>query len=143
MTKTLSRLLDANINRALEGLRVCEDIIRFALNDKDTTKRFKDLRHEFFDCMGNGSFDYLQIIKQRDAVKDVGKGSTDGELSRKGIEGIFFANSLRVKESFRVAEEVLKIVDVEKTGIVKSLRFKLYTLEKDAAKKLETLRHRR
>ena len=143
MIKKLSRVVDANINRTLEGLRVCEDITRFTLNDKNTTRRFKALRHEFFDCLGNGSFDYLKIIKHRDSLKDVGKESTSSELSRKGIEGIFFANSLRVKESLRVLEETFKLIDAKKTGDIKSLRFKLYTLEKDAAKKLETLRNSR
>lgn len=139
MLNKLNRLLDANINRCMEGLRVCEDISRFAINDKNTTKRFKAFRHKFFNCLGNGSFDYFRILRDRDSRFDVGKESLDSELTRKGIDDIFFANSRRAKESLRVLEELFKLIDIKASGDLKALRFELYTLEKDAAKKLETL----
>ena len=41
----LLRIIDANLNRAREGLRVCEDISRFALGDKTATRALKSIRH--------------------------------------------------------------------------------------------------
>ena len=41
----LFRIIDANYNRAKEGLRVCEDIARFILNDKALSAGFKRARH--------------------------------------------------------------------------------------------------
>ncbi|MEE9401124.1 MAG: thiamine phosphate synthase, partial [Dehalococcoidia bacterium] len=40
------RILDANLNRIGEGLRLLEDISRFTLNDSDLSEQLKALRHE-------------------------------------------------------------------------------------------------
>ena len=40
------RIIDANLNRAAEGLRVLEDIARLGLNDASLSERLKTLRHE-------------------------------------------------------------------------------------------------
>ncbi|MEW6171224.1 MAG: thiamine-phosphate pyrophosphorylase, partial [Candidatus Omnitrophota bacterium] len=44
--KALYRIIDANLNRTREGLRVCEEILRFVLNDKKTTLEFKKIRQQ-------------------------------------------------------------------------------------------------
>ncbi len=56
------RVLDANINRAKEGLRTCEDTARFILNDETLAKKFKKLRH-----------DITGITKERSEERRVGK----------------------------------------------------------------------
>ena len=40
------RLIDANLNRAREGIRVIESVARFILNDADLSKSLKAMRHE-------------------------------------------------------------------------------------------------
>ena len=40
------RILDAEANRATEGLRVVEDYVRFVLDDRHLTKLAKELRHD-------------------------------------------------------------------------------------------------
>ena len=40
------RVIDVNLNRSREGLRVCEEVARFILNNKSITARFKALRHD-------------------------------------------------------------------------------------------------
>ena len=40
------RMIDANVNRTTEGLRVAEDIVRFVLDDEKLTSRLKHIRHE-------------------------------------------------------------------------------------------------
>lgn len=43
--RKLSRIVDANFNRAKEGLRVCEDICRYGFDLKKETRQLKDIRH--------------------------------------------------------------------------------------------------
>ena len=43
--KKLLRMIDANFNRAKEGIRVSEDIARFVLDDKSLAASFKKMRH--------------------------------------------------------------------------------------------------
>ena len=48
--KTISqdtlRIIDANLNRTGEGLRVLEETARLSLNDAALTQRLKNLRHD-------------------------------------------------------------------------------------------------
>ena len=44
--RDLLRIVDANLNRSREGLRVCEEVVRFALEDARLTSEFKTLRHK-------------------------------------------------------------------------------------------------
>ena len=46
MTGAALRILDANLNRAREALRVLEDYARFALDDAQISASVKALRHE-------------------------------------------------------------------------------------------------
>ncbi len=50
MTSNLSepklfRLVDANLNRLKEGIRVIEDINRYIYDDQNITSKLKSLRH--------------------------------------------------------------------------------------------------
>ncbi|MFQ5925353.1 MAG: thiamine phosphate synthase, partial [Dehalococcoidia bacterium] len=40
------RLIDANLNRISEGLRLLEDVARFLVNDAALSEQLKSLRHE-------------------------------------------------------------------------------------------------
>src|SRR5439155_19014529 len=51
MNPAVLRLLDANANRAREGLRVIEDYTRFVLNDGQLSAELKDNRHELSDVL--------------------------------------------------------------------------------------------
>ena len=50
MDSKLLRLLDANANRAREGLRVVEDYVRFMLDNRGLAADLKDIRHELADA---------------------------------------------------------------------------------------------
>ena len=131
-TKAL-RLIDANFNRAKEGLRVCEDICRFVHNNKNLTKRFKTLRHQLTEAVG--SLKIIEIMKARDIERDIGKTSIPGELKRKNTTDIFYANSQRAKESIRVLEEFAKLLNIQVSARLKKLRYTMYVLEKEFIKK--------
>jgi len=123
------RIIDANFNRAKEGLRVCEDISRFFYNKKNVTRKYKNARHELTEaiaCLG-----LEKIIQARDIQGDIGKKSSPSEFYRAKTKDVFYANAQRVKESLRVLEEVTKLIDMKVAQDVKALRYKVYALEKN------------
>ena len=132
--KNLFRIIDVNINRAREGLRVCEDICRFFYNEKSVTQKYKNIRHILTEILFQ--LDINAFVKARDAVKDVGKISSKSEMQRKNVNDIFYANSQRVKESIRVLEECSKLLEIKASQRFKELRYDIYTLEKRIMKNL-------
>lgn len=135
------RIIDANLNRAREGLRVCEDITRFVLNDKSLTRSFKALRHKVGALAKSLNKQNLALLKTRNTRKDIGKKTSKTELKRKGIRDIFYANAQRAKESLRVLEEITKLLSQKYSQKFKNIRFRTYELEKKSRVKLETLLH--
>jgi len=128
----LYRIVDANLNRAKEGLRVCEDVARYVWNQKSLTKSFKDVRHEL--TLAAKKLDMHKILMGRDVLADVGRPSCPSELKRKDISAVFFANIQRVKESLRVLEEVAKLLSPKASEDLKTLRYRAYVLEQKAVK---------
>lgn len=134
-------MIDANINRAKEGLRVCEDLCRFVLDDKALTSGLKRIRHGI-DSLTRGICRDPRLCEQRDSLKDVGlKVRNKSEFVRKDLADVFRANLQRVKESIRVLEEFSKLDDVKLALGFRNLRYAIYDLEKKAAKKLPALRN--
>lgn len=135
------RILDANFNRSREGLRVCEEICRFVLEEKSLTRRFKTARHRISDVLKKLPISAFKLVAARDASKDVGREASRLEAHRQDALGLFMANSERVKEALRVLEESSKLLDLNCSNELKKVRFYVYTLEKNSLRKLETLRH--
>jgi hypothetical protein len=127
--KKFDRVMDANFNRAKEGLRVCEDVCRFVLDAKTPTRGYKSVRHQLTEIIE--SLKILEVIRSRDIRGDVGRGSTPVEFKRKNAMDIFYANSQRVKESMRVLEEFAKLRSNKLAESLKKLRYKVYALEKN------------
>ncbi|MBI3601634.1 MAG: thiamine-phosphate pyrophosphorylase [Candidatus Omnitrophica bacterium] len=132
-TPQLYRIIDANFNRAKEGLRVCEDIARYGWNKQALTKSLKDLRHELTTV--TSTLNVFKMLQGRDVILDVGRPSCASELKRKDIPSVFFANAQRVKESLRVLEEVAKLFNPSAAQGIKTLRYQMYVLEQKAVKK--------
>ncbi len=131
------RILDANFNRAREGLRVCEEVTRFAMNDTSITRQLKTQRHAVSSVLK--SLPVLELVAARDTRRDVGKAASRLERSRSGASGLFTANIERVKEALRVLEEVVKVVRPIASGRLKRIRFAVYAIEKRALPKLEAV----
>lgn len=132
--KMLLRIIDANFNRAKEGLRVCEDICRFILDSRSLTRNFKDVRHCLTQAIS--SLKIKMVIVARNIEGDIGKGSTISEFKREKVFDVFLANSQRVKESVRVLEEFTKLLNKKSAQDLKSLRYKIYAYEKKVIEKL-------
>ena len=103
------RIIDANINRVSEGLRVLEDLARFKCGEAYLTEEIKKLRHSI--RKGVNDF-YSQFLSSRDSVNDIGlEISQKNQLDNKSnIKDLIIANFKRVQEGLRVIEENFKIV---------------------------------
>ncbi len=134
--KIIYRIIDANINRLKEGLRVSEEITRFILDNRALTKILKDIRHRV-DELAKKLPSKIALIECRCSAEDVGRTLTNkGEITRKNLSDIFFANIQRVKESVRVLEEFTKFDNQKVSGSFKDIRYRIYELEKKVIKKL-------
>lgn len=124
MTKEHLRLLDANLNRLREGVRVVEDIYRYIFNNKELAIQLKNIRHKARITL------YAELLESRDIQNDVLKKSTKSEQTREDLPSILIANFKRAQESARVIEEFSKLLDMQTSENFKSIRYELYHLEK-------------
>ncbi len=124
MTKNNLRLIDANLNRLREGIRVVEDIYRYIFNDKNIASQLKTLRHNSRISL------YEELLDSRDIKNDVLKISTSSEQTRADLNSILIANFKRAQESSRVLEEFGKLIDTDTSENFKNIRYTLYHLEK-------------
>ena len=129
------RVIDANLNRAKEALRVCEDVTRFFFDNKKLTRNYKVLRHDLTDATTSLSENHRKMIAARNILNDVGVSSTKSELKRRNIKDIFFANTQRAKESVRVLEEFTKLLSPKAAQGFKKARYKIYELEREIVTK--------
>ncbi len=125
----VNRIIDANINRAKEGLRVCEELTRFVFEHKSLTKQLKDSRHSI-DALARAMVKRDQLLASRNSARDIGQKVYGKELSRKTLCDIFFANIQRVKESIRVLEEFSKLKNKSIAVAFKDLRYGIYDIER-------------
>ncbi len=130
MTSNLSepklfRLVDANLNRLKEGIRVIEDINRYLYDNQAVASTLKELRH--LATIDN----YLELLPHRDIQNDVLKRSTKTELKRESVESLLLANYKRAQEASRVLEEAFKLIDAKKSEDFKTIRYALYALEQE------------
>jgi thiamine-phosphate pyrophosphorylase len=139
LDKRILRIIDANLNRLTEGIRVCEEIMRFILEEKGLTYQFKRLRYKIKDTIDSSSISRERLLEMRDTPKDIGKISLSPELKRRNWKDIFFANITRIKESVRVLEEFSKLLDKTTASKFKKIRYDIYRIEKEAVKKVLSL----
>ena len=118
------RILDANLDRAREGIRTIEEWCRFGLNDRDSTAQLKHLRQVL------ASWHSSQIRASRDTPGDLGTALTHSrEAVRTSLTALLQANFARVQEALRVLEEYGKLYNLEMSAACKQMRYQLYTLD--------------
>lgn len=125
------RIIDANVNRACEGLRVLEDIYRFIYNDEVKSKEIRDIKHKIRK---------LDIVNMnfRDSYNDIGKKVSSESINdkKKSLDKVIEANFARVEEALRSIEENLKLVDkYEEAKIIENIRFLVYELQRNSLNK--------
>ena len=125
----VERLLDANLDRAREGLRVVEDWCRFGLDRVDLVERLKDLRQRLGRC-------HREAYKlARDTAGDVAAGMAHpAQRERHQPSEVVAANCGRVQEALRVLEEFGRGTDDSLAAEAAAIRYALYDLEVDLLK---------
>lgn len=123
------RILDANFNRASEGLRTIEEFARFHQNDRFLTGKLKEARHRLTQAFASLPADHL--LAARDTLADQGTTiTTPTEMERSSLTALVAANFSRVQQSLRVMEEYGKTVSGNFAKQIETLRYEMYTLEK-------------
>lgn len=136
------RLVDANLDRLGEGLRVLEDVSRFLLSDAALSRRLKTLRHRLVKDIGPLE---QELLAARRVAEDVGApGRSMAASGHEDLTALVAANSRRVQESLRVLEEFARLSDspvAAGPAKLQRLRFEVYELERELVSRL--LRHDR
>jgi thiamine-phosphate pyrophosphorylase len=124
-----ARIVDVNLNRAREALRVLEDHCRFVLNDAFLTNQFKDMRHSV--ALVSSRIPPALLATARETLQDVGTTITvAGEYVRSSPAQVAQTNCKRLQESLRSLEEFGKIFAADIGREVEALRYRTYTLDK-------------
>jgi len=131
MRQSLNRIIDVNLNRATEALRVLEEISRFYLDNKSFSISLKNIRHELFQTI---NIKYKDLLSSRDTEGDVGI-DINNPSSKGDIIGIYRANFKRLQQSLRVLAEYSALEGLD-TAIFEKSRYHTYTLEKDMFEEL-------
>jgi thiamine-phosphate pyrophosphorylase len=134
----VTRMLDASLNRASEGLRVVEDYVRFVLDDRRLTEQFKQLRHDL--AAAGAAVPGAERYAARDTLADVGTAvTTTAEGERRDAWSVCVASLERLKQSLRSLEEYSKVDDPAAATQFESLRYRLYTLEPALGRTVDAL----
>ena len=137
LPRDVLRIIDANLNRASEGLRVLEDVARLSLNEAAISAELKTIRHRL--VRTSPAFQQA-LVQSRDAAGDVGR-DTDvaGEEKTRDLQSVVVANARRVQESLRVLEELAKTPgiagELDSAAMMQS-RFSVYSLQQDLMSQL-------
>ncbi|MDD4859252.1 MAG: hypothetical protein PHR56_03500 [Dehalococcoidales bacterium] len=134
-TSRALRIIDANLNRLGEGLRVLEEVARMVLDDAALSQQLKDLRH---DVQRTDLDFHKRLVAARDSEGDVGaEMAAAGEGKQRTLAVTVVANARRAQESLRVLEEMAKLPEISlDADKFKKTRFALYTIEKELLDKL-------
>tara|TARA_B100000212_G_scaffold113932_1_gene84963 strand:+ start:602 stop:1657 length:1056 start_codon:yes stop_codon:yes gene_type:complete len=120
----IAQIIDANLDRAREGLRVLEDWARFALGRKDLVKLLKNFRQ----ILGKH---HLKVYKEsRNFINDECIGLSHPEqYKRNNTSSIISSNAARVQEALRVIEEFSRDHNQNLCQISSEIRYEIYNLE--------------
>lgn len=127
MNPTL-RILDANLNRAREALRIIDDYARFALDDRDAAAAAKRLRHAVAAIAH--SLGEPELLAARDILGDVGRETKlPSEQSRESLAAVVAAEFSRLTESLRSIAECGKLISQPSASVAEQLRYDAYELQ--------------
>ncbi|MBN2537865.1 thiamine-phosphate pyrophosphorylase [candidate division WOR-3 bacterium] len=129
MDRRSARIIDANLNRLSEGLKVVEDIARLGMEHKGLLRGIRALRTR----LGNDTLVLRRrVVLDRHSEDDPGRPDRFDRGKRRDLGDVLAANFKRCQEACRVLEEVLKVDEPRLGAGFKQARFRLYDLERDA-----------
>ena len=124
--RTSGVLLDANANRAREGLRIIEDTARFVLDDAAAAKAFRGFRHQLDELVRTH---YRELLTARNIETDSGRANP-AQPYKNGVNDLLAANFKRCEEALRVIEEYGRVLSPKAVAKAQALRFEIYKWEK-------------
>lgn len=133
MENEIYRIIDANYNRAREGLRVCEDILRFVILDTKQALKLKSIRHNLSKVISG--FKLPKLLFARNTHSDRIKFTFKSTRNKISLSQLLRRNFQRVSEAIRVLEEVCQLIKPESRKKIMNLRFKVYEIEKEVLTK--------
>ncbi len=123
------RIIDANLNRAREALRVMEEYARLGLGDAGLSTAIKETRHALVHAIPTRLGD--QLIPARDITGDVGcEVSVPAEYERSDSRCVALTAGKRLGEALRAIEEYGKTVDSAFAARVEKIRYRAYEIER-------------
>jgi thiamine-phosphate pyrophosphorylase len=130
------RIVDANFNRASEGLRAVEEYFRFAAGEAAIVRELKELRHRLAQAVS--AIGGEELAKARDTTGDVGTEiSVPSQPPRRSLADVATANWKRVEQALRALEEYGQLLALDAAAIGQ-LRYRAYTLGKTLATRLSS-----
>lgn len=143
MERTLAlQIIEANLNRLREGIRVAEELLRYTPGAEGEFGKLKRLRLDAGDAEKEARRVLgRELSRARRLQKDAGKDETPtGELARCDITQLVTANLKRAQEAARTIEELAKLTaGAALSRRYKKLRFTVYACETAVIAKLAAL----
>src|SRR5207249_4370060 len=101
--RVLWRIIDVNVNRAMEGARAAEEFVRFGISDAALTARLRRVRHQIGHAANALPGGAAHRVSARDTAHDVARHAAAQRVA--GWPTLTLQNVQRLKESLRVLEE--------------------------------------
>ncbi len=128
MIHPLLRVVDANLNRVTEGLRVAEDVCRYAWNNKGLALMMREARHRVSTLVEREAY-----AAARNVASDVlARAGGSPDAAGRDPAAIVRVNLKRAEEGLRVLEEVFRTEDGALAGRFEELRYRVYHMERSA-----------
>ncbi len=125
---SLWRIIDANLNRCGEGLRVVEEVVRLGLDDRTLTEHVKQLRHDLGSVIQR--IGPIRLAQAPISRTTFGREATSAqEYQRTDLLSLLTLNWKRVQQGLRTLEESLKLSSIELAQRIEAIRYRSYLLE--------------
>jgi thiamine-phosphate pyrophosphorylase len=128
---SIFRILDANANRAREGLRTAEDYIRFSVGAVRWAKRLRTYRHALTEVVDR-IVSPERLVAARRVNRDIGHPAANTEAHAPGASSardVALRGLKRAEEAIRVLEEYVRGLDAEAARRLSEVRFGAYEAE--------------
>ncbi len=137
--RSLVRIIDANANRAMEGLRVCGELVRFHLEVPKAFRRLRALRHATARAVQQLPVSPAERLRARQSERDFGKHAPSTSVD--SLERLLVINFQRAKEALRTLEECSRLIAPRHVRAFQHLRFQTYGVERETILRVAALRH--
>ncbi|MBE7492208.1 MAG: thiamine phosphate synthase [Planctomycetes bacterium] len=123
------RILDANLNRAREGLRTAEEYARLGRNAPAPASLLKEARRHIEACVTGLGALAQAMLAARDVAGDVGLRPEADDVTRRGPDDVARAALKRAQEALRVVEEFCQLHSRAAAACAAKARYAAYQAE--------------